>query len=342
MTDQNPFDDPEVQKAAAQAAAPVVASVAADPNVQNAVWGAAMNSAYSGNDMKSSVAKDTAVQGAVMGAAMGHFTGNKPGPPPAPKANNSAAPADDAYGTGWDPEQQNQQPAPPEEKSLWNDFVSAMGTCSAYLPLRYLLMFAGAFLIFAAIFDFIKFQNALDFFVNIYLMVFGVLIIVIEIPRTSWNQKVQDRIFYWAMFVARLWGRAWLYFFVAILCVMDFRSWPKGLAGVFVIFLVIVMYFVGVNSATKLKRMNVFVTKGTEGEQRKEMYRAKFVELDTAQMNHLTGDHIKILAEQADRTLSSSECETIMRFFNYDFRGEITLAEWLEGFEEAEKGVKCL
>merc|ERR1719361_2408608 len=255
---------------------------------------------------------------------------------------------DDAYATGWDPENQNNQQqqqaaAPPEEKSLWNDFVVAMGTCSAYLPLRYLLIFAGAFLIFAAIFDFIKFfSNALDFFVNIYLIMFGVLIILIEIPRQAWNQKIQDRIFYWAMFVARMWGRAWLYFFIAVLCIMDFKSWPKGLAGIYVIFLVIVMYFVGVNSASKLKRMNVFVTKGTENEQRIEMYRQKFVELDTAQMNYLTFDHIKILAEQADRTLSASECETIMRFFNYDFRGEITMAEWLEGFEEAQKGVRCL
>merc|ERR1719361_2523014 len=114
-------------------------------------------------------------------------------------------------------------------------------------------MALGVFMITGAILDFaLKFKGALDIIVNLYLIFFGVLIIFIEWPRMSWNVRVQEGILYWSYFLARLWGRALLYVFLAILCVSDNKSVAKMIAGLYCFFMVFVMYFVSYQAAQKL------------------------------------------------------------------------------------------
>ena len=117
------------------------------------------------------------------------------------------------------------------------------------------IFLSGVCVMFWAILDFaLKFKGALDIIVNLYLIFFGILIIFIEWPRMAWNSRVQEGILYWSYFLARLWGRALLYVFLAILCVADGKSWPKVLVGLYCFFLTFVMYFVAYQAAKKMKR----------------------------------------------------------------------------------------
>merc|ERR550539_1812464 len=142
----------------------------------------------------------------------------------------------------------------------------------------------GCGFIAAGLWDFIQFfTTPLDLFVNVYLIFFGVTIVFIEWPQMTWNSWIQDRVFYWALFLSRLWGRALLYLFLAILCCSDNKSTFKLLFGVLAFLCVFVMYFVGVSSAAKVKRIAVYLAAGTEGEQRLQKIASKFNELDILQ-----------------------------------------------------------
>lgn len=340
----NPFDDPEVQRAAASAAAPVVKTAASDPEVQNAVWEASKSAYSTGSDPKSTIASDPKVQSAVMGAAIGHFTGAKPAPPPPASQQQSASATDDsAYASGgWNPES-NQPKGAPEEKTFMGAVMGFCGAFSAKLPLRYCLMLLGVLMFIGGLVDYItNFKTALDLIVNAYLIIFGILIVFIECPRMSWNRMVQEGILYWAYFLARLWGRAFLYLFLAILCVVDSKSPAKIVAGVYAFFIVFIMYFVGWTAAAKMKRINIFVGRGTEGEQRLALIQAKFKDLDMASMGHIGSDAITKVAAEADRELSFSEREAILRFFNPNFENDITLDEWMLGFDIAQEGLRLL
>lgn len=338
----NPFDDPEVQSAAMNAAAPVGASVAADPAVQSAAWNASANAFSSGSDPKSAIASDPAVQKAVMGAVVGHYTGSKAAPPPPPAATHHQI-EDNAYENGgWDPES-NQPKGAPEEKTWGGACIGFCGAFSARLPLRYLLVLFGVLLVIGGIVDFItNFKTALDLFVNCYLIVFGILIMFIEWPRMTWNAKVQETILYWAYFLARLWGRGMLYIFLCILCVSDSKSAGKMVAGVLGFFIVFIMYFVSYTAAQKMKRINIFVSRGSETEQRLVLIKQKFQELDMASMGSIGGEAVLKVADQADRKLSFSEKEAILRFFNPNFENDITIEEWMNGFETTQKGLRLL
>jgi len=303
----NAFDDPAVQKAATHA----ISSAAQNPQVRNAMFNAAAD----------------------------HYTQPKP-PPPQPAASNN-----DAYGQGgWDHENQDKNNSMPEEKSCVKEMQTQCGWCSAKMPLQILLVLTGLAFIIAGVLDFhYNFDSFLDLFVNIYLILFGILVVVIEAPRTAATASIQDRVFYWAMFLSRLWGRAWFYFFLSILCLSDGSgSTPKIVVAILVFCIVIIMFFVGYSSAAKALRINVFISQGAENEQRLQKIQAKFHELDNCQAGFILDTHLKIVAEEADRQLSTSELTTILRFFNKSMDNQISLEEWMDGFEELAKGLRSL
>jgi len=338
---QNPFDDPEVQAAAVSAAAPVVSAAASDPAVQSAVWDATTNAYSTGSDPKSTIASDPKVQAAVGAAVVGHFTGSKA--PPPPPASSQPADSDNAYESGgWDPEA-NQPKEAEKEKTCFGAAVACCGAFSARLPLRYCLILLGLLMIVAGLVDYItNFKTPLDFFVNAYLIGFGVVSVFIECPRMRWNAMVQEGILYWAYFLARLWGRALLYVFLAILCVSDSKSAAKMIIGIYAFLMVFVMYFVSYTAAQKLKRINIFIGQGSEGEQRKALIAQKFKELDMANMGQIGSEAITNAATQASRELSFSEREAILRFFNPNFENDITLSEWNDGFDTVAKNIRLL
>ena len=87
------------------------------------------------------------------------------------------------------------------------------------------------------------------------------------------------------------------------------------------------------------------------------MIQEKFKELDMASMGQIGAEAITKVAEQADRELSFSEREAILRtifhtmnilflfcsgFFNPNFENDITLDEWMTGFEIAQDGLRML
>lgn len=223
---------------------------------------------------------------------------------------------------------------------------AAAGVCatfSAMLPLRIGLIILGCLLIIAGIVDYaLSFDDALDLIVNAYLVLFGTMALFVECHRMFWNKFVQEGILYWSYFLSRLWGRALLYFFLAILCCSDSGSWVKIVTGIYCFFCVFVMYFVGVQAAKKLKRINVYLSKGTEGEQRIELLKQTYHKLDSANLGSISAPAIVQIAGEAGRELSGSEKEAIVRFFNPNFENEITIDEWITGFEVVREGIRSL
>eukprot|EP00494_Astrolonche_serrata_P031246 UN31515 len=153
------------------------------------------------------------------------------------------------------------------------------GKCSAALPLRILVTMAGLLLIVAGCVDFAMKVSFTDVFINSYLILFGMLIVCLEWNKSCWNEWIQRKTFYWAIFMSRLWGRSFFYFFLAVLCCSDTSSTPKIIIGVFVFLVVFVMYFVGQRAAGKLKRLNNYLSKGTEGQERIEKLQQKYKEI---------------------------------------------------------------
>jgi len=311
----NPFDDPATQQAAAQFAAPIITEAAKNPAIQQAVFSAAMT----------------------------QMTG-----PPAPPAAQNNSYDNNAYANDVEAQQpvnnQNNPQQSEQEKNIFKDTKDACASCSSRLPLQYLLPCVGVAFILAALFDFLwEKPDALDVFANMYLIIFGLLIIIIETPRVAVLRTglIQDKVFYWAMFLSRLWGRAWFYFFLAILCLAGANP-PKFWFACGVICLVVVMYFVGVSAARKLNRVYAYISAGFEGEERNNRVRETFQRLDTADMKYLIPENIHTIASEAGRPLSASECQVIFRFFNESQTGQLTLEEWEYGFTVVKKGLRSL
>jgi len=319
MAQANPFDDPATQKAVAKAAAPYAAKAMQDPNVQQAVFKAAMGS-Y-GNDNNNSYGR------------------------PAPDKNNA-----DLDPNAWDGEV-------PEEKSIVNDAHATGSKCSARMPLRIFSILVGvAYLVCGSvgflgsnlertpeeIIAQVPDKVFLRLFVNMFCLLGGIICLIVEFPAWKFNGWLQSCVFYWALFMSRLWGRSWSYFFLAILAISAggaLRVW----IGVFVILVCIVMYFVGYTSSRKLNRISVYVAAGCEKDKRKEKVLAKFHELDVEMKGFLTKDQMIYLGSQADREISQAEIGIIMRFFDPYNHEEVSLDAWTLGFAELEDpGVSSL
>jgi len=331
-TESNPFDNPATQRAVINAAAPVMAEAAKNPEVQKAAMNAAMNhygiSQPSSQNQNQNTYGDNAYDD---GAAYND------GQRRMPESSN-------AYDGNAVQKKQGPQPPAEEEKTYATACKYYCGVVAYYLPLRYLLILLGVLLVVAGFIGFIGGFKPLDLFINLYLIFFGLISIIIECPRMAWNRALQEAFLYWAYFIARLWGRAMLYFFLAIFCLSDTGGNGGKIAiGIYVIFCVILMLFVGHSSALKLKRINIYVAEGKEGKERKEKLLTKFAELDAFDVVLDTGkvgtNGIEQVAQQAGRDLSSSERDTIVRFFNSNFTDEITVDEWLKGFDIVEEGL---
>eukprot|EP00494_Astrolonche_serrata_P026869 UN27132 len=186
---------------------------------------------------------------------------------------------------------------------------------AACLPLRYLAIFSGVCLFLAGLVDFmVDFHTAADFLTNLYLMFFGFLIFIIETKQNRWNKSLQDSIFYWALFLQRYWGRAFLYIFLGILCMSDTKHWWRVVLSLPSLLIAIGMYSVSYRSAKKLNRINQFISQGFEGEEQTKKISAKFHEIVPTDFL-LSVDIIK-LSEEANRDLTSTEADCIMRFFD--------------------------
>ena len=101
-----------------------------------------------------------------------------------------------------------------------------LNLCNCF-PLRIFSFFGGAILIVCTVLDTL-FNNdtMIQFFLRVYLVFFGIIIMLIESPRWSCTTYFQLKIFFWYRILSRMWGRAWLYLFITVLC---FGEFDRGL-----------------------------------------------------------------------------------------------------------------
>ena len=152
----------------------------------------AQNAGGSGNDIESAVQ-----MGAVGAQAMGGKIQNAYDEETADQKDQHEAP-----------------PPPPFCLKLMNWF-----------PLRLFCFIGGVGLIACLILDFIFNRDAfIQFFVRIYLLLFALVIVMIESPTWTCTRWFQIRTFFWFRILSRMWGRAWFYLFVTILCFGEFDN----------------------------------------------------------------------------------------------------------------------
>ena len=118
-------------------------------------------------------------------------------------------------------QQKDEHQAPPPPSYIVN-------LCN-WFPLRLFSFIAGCGLIAAAILDFIFNDDAfIQFILRIYLLFFGIVIMSIESPVWTCTRWIQTKVFFWFRILARMWGRAWFYLFVTILCFGEFDQENVG------------------------------------------------------------------------------------------------------------------
>eukprot|EP01084_Bolivina_argentea_P149377 260943_1 len=89
----------------------------------------------------------------------------------------------------------------------------------SWFPLRLFCFAGGVILVTATILD-LKFNS--DAFIQsisrIYLLLFGLIIMIIEAPTWKYTRFFQLKIFFWFRILSRMWGRAWFYLFITVSC----------------------------------------------------------------------------------------------------------------------------
>jgi hypothetical protein len=222
--------------------------------------------------------------------------------------------------------------APPEPPSF-------MVKCYNWFPLRWFLFGAGFGLTILAIVDMgvngtkVKGIGDLVFF---YIFCIGIVIMIVEVPVTRLTRSCQLGIYFWFRLLSRLWGRAWFYLFISLLCFAQLPSLftATTFGGLYLIFLVPVMFVVSRIAALKYQRIFVFVAAGTEGPQRDVRFEQKFDELDIAKTGFIDSVAIVKLADQAGRTLSNSERHAIQTFLDASSFGRVSKEDFVKQFRE--------
>jgi len=217
-------------------------------------------------------------------------------------------------------------------------------TCGGYSP-GFLWAWAAlcaAFLVFAGIFDLFLSNTPpfLQIIVNVYLMVVGFTLLLVEVPQTCINQGVQARVYKWARMLRRAWGKAFVYFFFAILCCTDTGSAKTGI-GVVIMMISLGIWFIGWQTARILNRMVNQIIAGTElgTDDFDIILERKFRQLNNnSEKKVLTIEHIFNLGKECGFWLNSTEVWLIFKFWDDNADGTIDLIEWKYGFKQIMTG----
>jgi len=204
----------------------------------------------------------------------------------------------------------------------------------AWFPIRMAALIGGGLLLLCPILDFIfsspKFIQA---FIFIYLIGFGVVALASEALPLKAFRKMQLGIFFWFRLMSRMWGRAWFYLFVSILC---FAGVGDGgvftvVAGVYLFILSLLSFVFSRMAAKKFARLREFIAAGAEGDEMKRRFMAKFDELDRGGKAEPSIDSTDIVnvMKQAGRDISNSERHAIQTFLDESCNGHVTKQDWM-------------
>lgn len=216
-----------------------------------------------------------------------------------------------------------------------------------WFPLRLFAFFGGCLLIAAPILDlaFTKTQ-AIQFFIYVYLIAFGVITVFVESPTWKFSRYFQLKLFFWFRLLSRMWGRAWFYLFVSILCYGGANSESGAIftiiAGVYITFISILSFVFSRLAGKKFARMREYIAAGSEKDEMEGRFMRKFDELDNDSDARIGSAEIVTAAAQASRELTNSERHAIQTFLDESCNGFVTKEDWMKQFvsQYQEQGFK--
>ena len=287
----NPFDDPAVQQGANAGPPPAPSNVYGNDN------------AY--DDAPAQVNIDMAMQAAAyVPAEQQKQIAVAAGSAVADQGMNQLNNAQNEYEESTKTQQDHNAapPPPPFCIKLMNWF-----------PIRLAAFGGGILLLVCPILDFIIGKPAfIQAFIYIYLMGFGIVVVCCESPSFKGMRKAQLGIFFWFRLMSRMWGRAWFYLFVSILCFSGVGGGGGGgftlVAGIYLMVICIASFVFSRMAGKKFARLREFIAAGAEGDQMVGRFMRKFDELDKGGKEGTIGsaEIVKVMAE-AGRTISNSE-----------------------------------
>merc|ERR1712099_67979 len=98
----------------------------------------------------------------------------------------------------------------------------------------------------------------------------NIVIMIIEAPVWTCTRFFQLKIFFWFRILSRMWGRAWFYLFVTILCFAELEQENTAIgasvAGFYLLIISLLSFIFSKLAANKYNRMYVYMASGAEGD----------------------------------------------------------------------------
>jgi hypothetical protein len=187
------------------------------------------------------------------------------------------------------------------------------------------LILSSAFGIFGAVLSFNISQSILE----IYSIILGFIMILLESKQLHLPQKYLDQLFHYALFLKYVWGRGVLYLFAGSLHLLLQGSIMDYIVGAMIVLVGIVYIVVGKMATQKLKTLRNSLHSDAQ-------LKNKFAHLDTTKTG-LTLDQFKVLTDQLGLDLNHREAEIIFLHLDKSADGLLTYPEfegWWTDLEE--------
>eukprot|EP01084_Bolivina_argentea_P242733 407118_1 len=203
-----------------------------------------------------------------------------------------------------------------------------------WFPLRMFAFGGGFLLILGPILDFIfTTPSFIQFFIYVYLISFGFITMFIESPTWKMTRGIQLKLFFWFRLLSRMWGRAWFYLFVSILCFAGIEGDAGGATiavGCYLVIISFLSFLFSRLASKKYVRMYIFIAAGTEGDELVGKFMRKFDELDLDGDARIGSADLSKAAEMAGRVLSNSERHAIQTFLDESCNGYVSKEDWMK------------
>jgi len=207
-----------------------------------------------------------------------------------------------------------------------------------WFPIRFFAFCGGVGLIVAPILDFLISSPAfIQGFIYIYLMGFGFVAVSVESPTWKLTRVFQLKFFFWFRLLSRMWGRAWFYLFISILCYAGVETDSAGIfvpmLGAYLTVISIASFVFSRMAGKKFARIREFIAAGSEGDEMEGRFMRKFDELDVGGVAGTIGSpEIVKVAQQAGREISNSERHAIQTFLDESCNGHVSKEDWMKQF----------
>jgi len=207
-----------------------------------------------------------------------------------------------------------------------------------WFPIRLFAFIGGFALLIACIIDTIFSSSGFNqMLIRFFLVLFALVIIVIESPhfKLMRMRSLQLKLFFWHRTLSRMWGRAWFYMFVAILCFEGYTDSAifTAVVGTYLFLISIASFVFSKLAASKYNRMFIFIAAGAEGDELDAKLSTKYDELaDSTSEGKVGSIEITKLATEAGRELSNAERHAVQAFLDESCNGYIVKEDWMKQF----------